>query len=235
MTLTELEKKCPKLLEYTKNMPADIRSRCTVRTHAAGSIIHQKNMELGYFGIVALGENRVINEFENGNVYMIEGNKAIDFIGEVTILAGMPRTSVTIEAVTENVVAYISRKDAERWLAEDMNILSLTARHTAFKLYRSSYNNGAKLFYPPSYLLLDYMVKYAGQQGIDGPAPPKQFTISRTRQLLQEEIGVNVKTLNRTIRQLKEEGFFDLCKGKITFDRKQYEKALAWLETARDK
>ena len=37
-------------------------------------------MELNYFGIVAAGENRVINEFENGNVYMIEGNKAIDFI-----------------------------------------------------------------------------------------------------------------------------------------------------------
>ena len=144
MTLTQLEEQVPALKEYTKNMPEDIRNRCTVRTHPAGSIIHQKDMELGYFGIVVLGENRVINEFENGNVYMIEGNKAIDFIGEVTILARMERTSVTIEAVTDNVVAYISRRDAERWLAEDMNILRLTARHTAFKLYRSSYNNGGQ-------------------------------------------------------------------------------------------
>ena len=117
MTLTELEEKVPALKEYTKTMPPEIRSRCTVRTHAAGSIIHQKDMELNYFGIVAAGENRVINEFENGNVYMIEGNKAIDFIGEVTILAGMPRTSVTIEAVTDNVVAYISRRDAQQWLS----------------------------------------------------------------------------------------------------------------------
>ena len=109
MTLTELEEKVPALKEYTKTMPPEIRSRCTVRTHAAGSIIHQKDMELNYFGIVAAGENRVINEFENGNVYMIEGNKAIDFIGEVTILAGMPRTSVTIEAVTDNVVAGYTR------------------------------------------------------------------------------------------------------------------------------
>lgn len=235
MTLTELEAAVPALKEYTKNMPEDIRSRCTVRTHAAGSIIHQKNMELGYFGIVAKGENRVINEFENGNVYMIESNKAIDFIGEVTILAGMSRTSVTIEAVTDNVVAYISRKDAERWLASDMNILHLTARHTAFKLYRSSYNNGAKLFYPPSYLLLDYMVKYGRQSGMESSRPPKTITVLRTRQMLQEEIGVNVKTLNRTIRQLKEEGFFSLCKGKITFTREQYGMAMDWLEAAKDK
>lgn len=235
MTLTELEAAVPALKEYTKNMPEDIRSRCTVRTHAAGSIIHQKNMELGYFGIVAKGENRVINEFENGNVYMIESNKAIDFIGEVTILAGMSHTSVTIEAVTDNVVAYISRKDAERWLASDMNILHLTARHTAFKLYRSSYNNGAKLFYPPSYLLLDYMVKYGRQSGMESSRPPKTITVLRTRQMLQEEIGVNVKTLNRTIRQLKEEGFFSLCKGKITFTREQYGMAMEWLEAAKDK
>ena len=235
MTLTELEAAVLALKEYTKNMPEDIRSRCTVRTHAAGSIIHQKNMELEYFGIVAKGENRVINEFENGNVYMIESNKAIDFIGEVTILAGMSRTSVTIEAVTDNVVAYISRKDAERWLASDMNILHLTARHTAFKLYRSSYNNGAKLFYPPSYLLLDYMVKYGRQSGMESSRPPKTITVLRTRQMLQEEIGVNVKTLNRTIRQLKEEGFFSLCKGKITFTREQYGMAMEWLEAAKDK
>lgn len=235
MTLNELEQKVPALMEYTKNMPEDIRSRCTIRTHAAGSIIHQKNMDLDYFGIVALGENRVVNEFENGNVYMIESNQAIDFIGEVTILAGMPQTSVTIEAVTENVVAYISRKDAERWLSEDLNILHMTASHTAFKLYRSSYNNGAKLFYPPSYLLLDYIVKYGKQSGMEEKSPPAAVTINRTRQLLQEEMGINVKTLNRTIRQLKEDDFFTLCKGKITFTRQQYLMAIDWLKTSGDK
>ena len=77
MTLTELEEKVPALKEYTKTMPPEIRSRCTVRTHAAGSIIHQKDMELNYFGIVAAGENRVINEFENGNVYMIEATRPL--------------------------------------------------------------------------------------------------------------------------------------------------------------
>lgn len=230
MTLSQLEEQVPALLEYTKNMPEDIRGRCTVRVHPAGSIIHQKNMELHSFGIVAMGENRVVNELENGNVYMIERNQAIDLIGEVTILAGMEKTSVTIEAVTDNVVAYISRKDASRWLEEDANILRLAAWHTAFKLYRSSYNNGAKLFYPPAYILLDYLVRYGRSQGMDGPAPPREISINRTRQALQEEMGINVKTLNRTIRQLKEEGFLSLCKGKIVFDRSQYQRALLWLE-----
>ena len=53
--------------------------------------------------------------------------------------------------------------------------------------------------------------------------------------MLQEEIGVNVKTLNRTIRQLKEEGFFNICKGKLSFTREQYRMAMDWLESAKDK
>ena len=120
----------------------------------------------------------------------------------------MPRTSVTIEAVTPVTAAYISRQDAERWLAEDMNILSLVSSRIAFKLYRSSYSKGTRLFYPPSYMLLDYLVKYGDQLGFGGPASPSFIIISKTRQILQEELGINVKTLNRTIRQLKEEGFF---------------------------
>ena len=114
------------------------------------------------------------------------------------MLADLPKTSVTIEAVTDNVVAYVSLKDAKRWLREDMNILRLAARHTARKLYRSSYNNGAKLFYPPDFLLLDYLIKYGSQQETGRPdAFP--MTINRTRQMLQEETGINVKTLNRVI------------------------------------
>jgi len=49
MTLTELEAAAPALKEYTKNMPEDIRSRCTVRTPAAGSLLPPKKMELGFF------------------------------------------------------------------------------------------------------------------------------------------------------------------------------------------
>lgn len=146
MTLSELEAQYPALLPYTKNMPEDIRRRCTVRTHPAGSIIHQKDMELHYFGIVATGENRVINEFENGNVYMIETNKPIDFIGEVTILAQMPRTSVTIEAVTETIAAYISRKDAERWLSQDAQILRLVSPTCGLSSTVPSLQQRTKLF-----------------------------------------------------------------------------------------
>lgn len=226
MTLAELEKEVPELLEYTMTMPLEIRRHAMIKKHPPGELIHQKDCELQYFGIVARGENRVINEFENGNIYMIETNHAIDFIGEVTLLADKRSTSVSIEAVTENTIVYIPRKDAEKWLAVDDHIMRKMAQHTAFKLYRSSYNNGLKLFYPSTYLLADYLVKIYEQHFPDSPSRKNgratPFILLKTRERLAEELGMNVKTLDRTVRSMNKNAYFDLVKGKISITPDQY-------------
>ena len=56
------------------------------------------------------------------------------------------------------------------------------------------------------------------------------YKINLTRQQLQEETSINVKTLNRTISQLKEEGFISLEKGKICYCKENYKKAVTWLQ-----
>ena len=232
MTLDELERACPAFADVTRTMPTDVRARCRVQTHPAGSIVHRKDALLTRFGIVAWGESRVINEFENGSVYMIERNRPIDFVGEVAMLAGMERASVTIEAVTDMTVAYISREDAERWLASDIEVLRRVAGKVAYKLYRSSYSNGAKLFYPPAYLLMDYLVRYGEGLGMVRAGGPERVIVAKTRQALQEELGINVKTLSRTIRQLKEEGLLGTEHGKVSFSSEQLARAVPWLVAA---
>lgn len=167
MTLEELIETYPEAETYFKNMPEELKTRYTIRKFPPGTIIHQKDYPLDYFGIVCSGNHRVINEFENGNVFMIEKNEAIDFIGEVTILAEKPLTSVSIETLTECVVFMISREDFEMWIAQDIHLLRLVAHKIAYKLYRSSYNRGARLFYPPTFLFLDYMLKFASTHNIE--------------------------------------------------------------------
>ena len=64
---------------YVRYMPEKLWTRYTIRVYPPGTIIHQKDFKLETFGIIAKGEHRVINEFQNGNVYMIEKNEPIDF------------------------------------------------------------------------------------------------------------------------------------------------------------
>ncbi|MDO4295885.1 MAG: Crp/Fnr family transcriptional regulator [bacterium] len=222
MTLEELVQKYPKVKPYLKNMPEEIKKRYTIRTYPAGTIIHQKHYPLDYFGIVCDGEHRVINEFQNGNVFMIEKNEPIDFIGEVTILAGKQETSVTIETLTECTVFMITRRDFENWIQKDIGFLRLVAEKVAYKLYRSSYNRGARLFYPPNFLLLDYILRCASEEKIKKNG---YIIVKKTREELYEELGMTVKTINRTIKKLKEAELISIYKGKIKMDYEQYEKA----------
>ena len=55
MTLSELLTRVPELESYIRYMPDELRDRCTVRTYPPGTIIHQKDAELDYFGIVCEG------------------------------------------------------------------------------------------------------------------------------------------------------------------------------------
>ena len=219
MSLEELIKEVPELETYFQNMPEELWNRYRIRVYPPGTIIHQKDFKLESFGIIAKGEHRVINEFENGNVFMIEKNEPIDFVGEVTILAGMEKTSVTIETLTETTVIYFSRKDFEDWICKDIHFLRLVSHKVAYKLYRSSYNRGARLFYPPNFLLLDYVLKQAAHLGIEDT---KEIVIQKTRQELFEECGITVKTINRTIGKLKDDGVISLKKGKIAMTLEQY-------------
>lgn len=222
MTFDEVLEKVPQLKDYLKNMPKDLKNKFVVKVHPPGTIIHDQQTELNVFGIVASGEHRVINLFDNGNVFMIEKNEPIDFIGEVTILAGMPKTSVTIETITESIIMYISRKDFEEWIKKDIHFLTLVSQKVALKLYRSSSNRGAKLFYPPHFLLLDYLLNFAQKEKIQ---KGESIVIKKTREELYEEIGISVKTINRTIPKLKEDGVISIVKGKISMSYEQYKLA----------
>lgn len=222
MTLEELIKTYPDVETYFRYMPEELKTRYTIRTFPPGTIIHQKDYPLDYFGIVVSGNHRVINEFENGNVFMIEKNEAIDFVGEVAILAEKATTSVSIETLTECVMFMISRADFEMWIAQDIHLLRLVAHKIAYKLYRSSYNRGARLFYPPTFLFLDYLLKYASFHHIE---EKDEIVLRKTREGIREELGMTVKTINRTIAKLKEDGLIDTRKGKVVMSLEQYKLA----------
>ena len=222
MTLPELLIKVPELETYIRYMPDELRDRCTIRTYPPGTIIHQKDAELDYFGIVCEGYHRVINEFENGNVFMIERNDPIDFVGEVAILAGKSRTSVTLETTTECTVLYFTRKDFEDWIAKDIHFLRLVSQKVAYKLYRF-------LLQPWQPSVLPASASSPGLHPSVHRGIPFQHC-KRTREEIHEETGISVKTLNRTIRKLKEKGLVGITKGKISMTEEQQQKAREYLK-----
>lgn len=218
MYYSQLLKRFPALAPYLANMPESARGAYTLRSLPPGFLVHQKDAPLESVGILCSGTLKVINEFDTGNAYMIEYDKAIDFIGDVALLAEKEKASVTIETVTDCEILFFARADFAAWLDNDPALLRFMAKRVACKLYESSYHRGAELFYSSARLMLEFLRKYGGD------ATPDESGIVRvphTRQELAEQLGMLPKTVDRTIRRLKEAGVITTSKGKICLDAVQ--------------
>ena len=115
MRFAQLLELSPGLGDFTTQIPEALDGQFQLKTYAAHSLIHQKDSPLKRIGILLRGTFRVVNEFENGNVFMIEVNEAVSFIGEVTLLAGAATTSVTIEAHGFSRISASSGPSAVTW------------------------------------------------------------------------------------------------------------------------
>lgn len=206
------------LSKLMEKAPDHIKDSYRIRKFEKGSVIQRKDDPLKEVSIICEGTVRLVNEFENGNICVIEENDAIDFIGEVTALAGKQSTSVTIEAMTDCMIVRLSLEDFFEWLKSDNDFLLLIAKKLAGKLYASSYAKGLELFYPARYLVSKFIVDY-----VKTDLQHKSYvTISLTRETMSENIGITVRTVNRIVKELKEENYISVVKGKIRITREQY-------------
>ena len=222
MRYAELLELAPGLREFTARIPGELDGRFQLKTYPAHALIHQKDSPLEQIGILLQGTFRVVNEFENGNVFMIEMNEAVSFIGEVTLLAEAATTSVTIETVTDCLLAFLPAETFDAWLRQDIGLLRAVSRHVAAKLYCSSYNRGERLFYSAKYVLLKYLVRQAEEQGVPAAG---QAVLNKTRRQISEEVGLTEKTINRTLAQLVKDGVLSIRRGKAAFSAEQYRRA----------
>lgn len=227
MTYEDTLRRWPQLQPVMVGLPPDLRSCFSVRELPAGYIIHQKDSPLERVGILCEGALRVVNEFATGNAYMIEHTRPLDFIGDVTVLAGALLVSVTIETTAPSTVLFFPRDEFERWMEQDAALVRELGRRVATKLYQSSYHRGKELFYSSPRLLMEYLLRCT--EGAD-----EVCRLPDTRQRLCEELGMSLKTVDRTILKCKEQGLLDTSRGKICVtpaQREEISRRLAqWLE-----
>ena len=222
MRYAELLELAPDLRSFAAQIPENLDGLFHLKSYPAHTLIHQKDSPLERIGILLQGTFRVVNEFENGNVFLIEMNEAVSFIGEVTLLAGAATTSVTIETVTDCLAAFLPAETLDALLRQAIELLRAVSRHVAAKLYCSSYNRGERLFHSAKYVLLKYLVRQAEEQGVRTAG---QAVVDKTRRRISEEVGLTEKTINRTLTQFARDGILSIRRGKAAFSAEQYHRA----------
>lgn len=214
MPVNKIKTDHPDLLRLMEDMPVDIRDRLRFKQILPGVRLIHKDEVLDQIYIFYSGKMVVVNEFENGHVFRFSEVRSLSIIGEVEFLAGENRAACTVEALTECEFLALSRKDFEKWFMKDPGLSRFLSKSVAKKLYPTSYRNGEIVFYPGIYQIGIFLVR-SYEKG-------RSF-IGESRQEIAEKAGVSIRTVNRSLKSLKEQGLIDIVQGVIKISCPQYE------------
>lgn len=227
MYYQELLRKQPLLESYATGLPAEIDGAFTMHKFAAKSTIYSKGDSLSRIGILISGSVRALNEVETGYAYIVGQQSPVAFIGTIGCLANAKLASARYEAVTDCEIAFISAGNFEYWLTSNPQLLWAVSSSIADKLYDYVCNKSAEhRFMPTIYLLLKYILSQPMQFSA---SESSLYVLTKPRHQISEELGIPLKTINRTVAALVRDGAITLTHGKISLTRTQYQDGSSYL------
>ncbi len=228
MYFSDLLKKQPLLRAYATEVPQEIDGNFFVKKFPPQTTIICKDSDLTHVGILLSGCYRAIDEHKNGYIYVLERRKPVAFIGALACISYANKTSARFEAVKECEVAFIKASDFDFWMMHDPVFLRRVCCDYTKKFYQFFYSTGAELLYASTkYLLYKYFLSLISKTAYS--ASPI-CVLRKTRRDVSEENGIPLKTVNRTVAALVQDGAVSIVRGKVGLTLTQYRKASHYLE-----
>ena len=163
MTYKDLVERQPLLLSFADKIPNEIDGVFVVKKFSASSVICNKDDELLHVGVLIAGCFRVLSELETGDVFEIEKQTPVAFIGTIACLTNASIMLAKYETITECEIAYIPINDFKYWLKNDNRFLWAVSTQIAKRLREDVYFRFAEyLILSPMYLVLRYIMTDIG-------------------------------------------------------------------------
>jgi CRP/FNR family transcriptional regulator, cyclic AMP receptor protein len=212
----ELQKQYPHSWEILDKIPPNVRERGQLVKISPYQQTARKGEPILFVDVLIAGQMRVLNEFESGSVFGFAYLSPLAYIGSYEVVAERPYYSATTESVSECSLIRLKKEDFHSWFQKDPQFTREVAFRMANNICDQSYRHGEILFYPSTYLTADYLIRMF--ENLEGE--PKK--ILSDRQEIADHLGFSVRTVNRCIRELKEENLVEIEKGKLTISSAQY-------------
>lgn len=196
--------------------PADAKVS-HIHIAAGETIVRQEEPCRSIYALIE-GRARTIIHQQGSAVHAFEDFTAVEFFGEQEVLADMPVFLADVKARTHCRFLIISAADYLRWMNGDSAMLLTRTRSILQTLLRQMAQERSSLYLTGSDRLAKFLVDYCDRHN---GANMEVITIAHTHASISEEIGFTVRTVNRAIRSLLDDGMLGLHRGKITVNRKQ--------------
>lgn len=162
--------------------------------------------------LMVVGDLNVQTEYEDGSYYSFAHILPGRYISDLEVLSGRMINAVTLVAVEDSMALRFPLNDFMQCLESDLNFLRVIVYGLADAMFDTSYQRGQNLYTHSKMKLSRYLLRYVQSHMPDSGGC---ITVKSTRQAIAAEIGMNIKTINRAVKRLRESGLVSIYKGKI--------------------
>ncbi len=196
--------------------PAWLISESRLVRIARGELLLRSGDGLKYVYIVHSGKIMIFSTGENGQESKVVMVPEGGIVGEMEAIAGVERIVYSARAFEASELVRIPMESFLRWVCGDASACWGLTRVMAEKLCAASLQSS-------QYTSSNAMQRLVSQLRQIGAG-----RVSYTRQELAEACCMSLRTVNRCVKRLHEEGLISLSRGKIEIDQSQIEALEEW-------
>lgn len=153
-----------------------------------------------------------------GNAYVFMDFYRMDVVGDFEVFAGIDKYTVSIRAAKDSELLCVPSNIYLKWMKQDVNALFIRTKKLMNTLVSEKKNERKNLFLSCKDRLIIYLVHSYEENG----KGKEEYRVKKTQAELADGIGFSVRSVQRSILSLKENGNIAIKNGKISISNTQY-------------
>ena len=204
--LVKLLEKDREIFQMLRQCPYEILRRFEVKDYEADQFVLNQGEIHNRFYIIASGYVDIYVESTHGKRYLLCTYMKGDYIGELEIFKQTGYIS-RIQSRGKVRILELDRTFFLQWIRTDKNFNEYMIRTLCDNSYRMCLNMGENTLYTLKQRICQYLLRNMEMDA-------KFVMISS--EVLSQQMAVTTRSVNRVLKQLREQGFIELEKGKIS-------------------
>lgn len=196
-----------------------LNDKMTYFTVSKGDYITTENTSAKKVFYVLSGSIIMMRDSKKGTRFVLAREKAPQFLGMDRAIFSENCVFTNTLALEDCTVLAIDPSYFLKNVKENLDFSFEIVKILCERLLKASYRSDQIVFYTPPEKLMIYIVKYWNQHHTD----KKKCVIKEKNALIADAIGVSIRTLYRTINELKEQGLLTMEKGNFVVTHEQVE------------
>ena len=199
----------PIIYEMIKQCPYEILKNISVKEYKEEEFVLEQGDKQESFYIIVEGIFDIYTVSESGKKYLIQTYTNGDYIGELEIFDNKPYVS-SVKARSSSKLIEIKRNDFLKWIDIDKNFSQYLMRTLCKSTYVLCENTSNNTLYTLKQRICQYLI-----DSINKSCESDEFCIKIKTDNLGDKIGVTQRSINRVLKQLKENRVIDIQNSNV--------------------